>query len=144
MAKYSELLKDPRWQKKRLEVLSRDEWKCKSCGSSHITLHVHHKEYAKGKPPWDYPDDVLITLCETCHYFEEDLKSFTPYGIIAKLSGILNIKLWVRCSAMCYMQKKHPEKFKEITKIIDSECFPGGVVSPEYSEFLTHVSNSTE
>lgn len=20
--------------------------------------------------PWDYPDEALITLCETCHYLE--------------------------------------------------------------------------
>lgn len=30
-------------------------------------LNVHHKYYIKGKLPWDYEDDALITLCESCH-----------------------------------------------------------------------------
>lgn len=30
-------------------------------------LNVHHKYYIKRKFPWDYEDDALITLCESCH-----------------------------------------------------------------------------
>lgn len=30
-------------------------------------LHVHHQYYAKGKNPWEYPDDCFIVLCENCH-----------------------------------------------------------------------------
>ena len=30
-------------------------------------LNVHHKYYIKGKAPWEYEDDALITLCEYCH-----------------------------------------------------------------------------
>ena len=29
---YSEKLKDPRWQKKRLEILERDNFRCQYCG----------------------------------------------------------------------------------------------------------------
>lgn len=57
--------KDPRWQRKRLEIFQRDEWKCFACGQSDQTLCVHHKMY-RGKP-WDVPDDWLQTLCEPCH-----------------------------------------------------------------------------
>ena len=64
---YSELLKDPRWQRKRLEILNRDGWKCQSCLDSESTLHVHHKHYHKGRQPWEYEDHELITLCEACH-----------------------------------------------------------------------------
>lgn len=67
---YSEKLKDPRWQKKRLEILNRDEWACCICGESENTLHVHHKSYVKGKDPWDYDDDNFETLCEFCHDHE--------------------------------------------------------------------------
>jgi hypothetical protein len=31
------------------------------------TLNVHHKEYFKGKEPWDYEAEQLVCLCETCH-----------------------------------------------------------------------------
>lgn len=64
---YWEKLKDPRWQKKRLEVLERAEWKCEHCGDSASTLHVHHGYYEKGLEPWEYHNSTLWALCEGCH-----------------------------------------------------------------------------
>ena len=64
---YSEKLKDPRWQKRRLEIMQRDSFACCKCKDAASTLHVHHKEYRKGKAPWDYPDELLETLCFRCH-----------------------------------------------------------------------------
>ena len=64
---YSEKLKDPRWQKRRLDVLSRENFTCETCASDEKTLHVHHCYYEKGMEPWDYPDHALKCLCETCH-----------------------------------------------------------------------------
>lgn len=72
MTTYTEKLKDPRWQKKRLEVLNRDEWKCCGCGSGSNTLHVHHAYYASGRDPWDYPSETLTTLCAECHHGDGD------------------------------------------------------------------------
>lgn len=69
---YSEKLKDPRWQKKRLEILERDEWTCQKCFDSESTLVVHHRRYLVNTEPWDYPDDLLVTLCEDCHEFERN------------------------------------------------------------------------
>jgi hypothetical protein len=37
---YSEKLKDPRWQKKRLEVMKRDDFKCKLCNDETTTLQI--------------------------------------------------------------------------------------------------------
>lgn len=62
---YSKRLKDPRWQKKRLQIMERDEWKCLVCKSDKKTLTVHHTRYYK--MPWDAPDRYLETLCEDCH-----------------------------------------------------------------------------
>ena len=67
MTTYSEKLKDPRWQKKRLKVLERDDWTCQCCSETKETLHVHHKKYAKSGNPWDSPMKDLKTLCEGCH-----------------------------------------------------------------------------
>ena len=64
---YSELLRHPNWQRKRLEVLSRQNFTCQSCGESDQTLHVHHTYYEKGKSPWEYPDESLKVVCEPCH-----------------------------------------------------------------------------
>lgn len=67
---YTEKFKDPRWQKLRLKILERDNWTCQCCGNTKLTLHVHHRYYIKGKDPWEYPKEALITLCEECHEIE--------------------------------------------------------------------------
>lgn len=64
---YAEKLKDPRWQKRRLEILQRDDWTCIWCGCKEKTLHVHHFCYTKGKEPWEAQEDELGTVCEDCH-----------------------------------------------------------------------------
>ncbi len=74
--KYSDKLKDPRWQKKRLEILQRDDFSCRKCGDKSSTLHIHHKYYTKDVEPWDYKDDCFITLCETCHLTIEIFKKY--------------------------------------------------------------------
>lgn len=72
---YREKLLDPRWQKKRLFVLERDNWTCQACQSTTKTLNVHHKFYEGYKDPWDYDDNVLVTLCQECHASEEGTKA---------------------------------------------------------------------
>ena len=74
MTTYSEKLKDPRWQKKRLKVLERDGWACQVCESKEMTLHVHHLKYVKSGNPWDSPLRDLQTLCEQCHGILKDMK----------------------------------------------------------------------
>lgn len=64
---YLEKLKHPLWQKRKGEILERDKFTCRSCGSKDITLHAHHLIYIKDAEPWDYPDELLITYCEVCH-----------------------------------------------------------------------------
>lgn len=69
-SEYSQKLRDPRWQKKRLEIMQRDKFTCQECLDDASTLNVHHCYYEKGKSPWEYDDGSLITLCETCHQEE--------------------------------------------------------------------------
>ena len=64
---YWQKLQDPRWQKRRLDIMSRDGFKCKECGSGDKKLAVHHSYYKKGVEPWEYPDDALHTVCDDCH-----------------------------------------------------------------------------
>lgn len=65
--KFSDQYKDPRWQKKRLYILEKDKFTCRKCGDKESTLHVHHTQYIKDHKVWEYRDDQLITLCDTCH-----------------------------------------------------------------------------
>jgi hypothetical protein len=37
---YLEKLKDPRWQKRRLEILQRDNWYCQRCYNDSQTLNI--------------------------------------------------------------------------------------------------------
>ena len=74
MSTYSKQFKDPRWQKKRLKILERDNFTCQECGSKKNTLHIHHKYYLPNKKAWEYPDTALITLCEYCHEIEQSIK----------------------------------------------------------------------
>jgi hypothetical protein len=67
---YSEKLLDPRWQKKRLEILNRDNFTCRKCEDTENTLHVHHKYY-ESEFPWETSNEHLITYCADCHKLEE-------------------------------------------------------------------------
>lgn len=90
---YSKKLRDPRWQKMRLQILERDEFTCTSCYNSEDTLHVHHRYYEAGKDPWEYPAEALVTLCENCHEVETDdlakakqrlIKALSHWGFLAE------------------------------------------------------------
>lgn len=72
---YSEKLKDPRWQRRRLEVLEAAGWCCSQCQSADKTLHVHHNFYRSRTEPWNYPDHALRVLCEECHEIVEEQRT---------------------------------------------------------------------
>lgn len=75
---YQKKLQNPLWQKKRLEILQRDNFQCIQCGCDDKELHVHHRWYQFGKEIWDYPDSCFETLCFECHeYIEMCIKSAT-------------------------------------------------------------------
>jgi hypothetical protein len=71
---YSQKLKDPRWQQKRLRVMERDGFTCRDCGADDKHLHVHHCHYEKGEP-WEIDDLFLLTLCEECHEIRGERES---------------------------------------------------------------------
>jgi hypothetical protein len=71
---YAQKLKDPRWQKVRLQVMERDEFACSCCGDSENTLFVHHGYYAANTEPWEYPLSSLHTLCESCHKAADEMR----------------------------------------------------------------------
>jgi len=93
---YFDKLKDPRWQRKRLEIFKRDDFSCQECGTKESTLHVHHLKYVKGKEPWEYEGDELSTLCEDCHRLRtqftqrlQDYASGMPLGCQMAVLGFI-------------------------------------------------------
>ena len=67
MIDYKEQAKDYRWIKKSKEIMKRDDYTCQLCGKTRVKLNVHHIKYLKGIDYWDYPDELLMTVCEVCH-----------------------------------------------------------------------------
>jgi|GEM_PF-2580260 len=67
MAWDNEDLKNPKWQRTRLEIMQRDNWSCTKCGEKEKPLNVHHIRYIEGRKPWEYCSSDLETICENCH-----------------------------------------------------------------------------
>jgi len=89
---YKEQYLHPKWQKKRLEIMKRDGFKCVSCGDGESKLNVHHNYYINSKDVWDYPQTALITVCDICHknihksMEDEELNKNIPISRIAFLT----------------------------------------------------------
>lgn len=85
---YWQKLKDPRWQRKRLEALEKANFHCENCYDDSTTLHVHHKAYFKGRDPWEYEVSQLAVLCENCHQaHHEDLDLYDLVGSFLPIDG---------------------------------------------------------
>ena len=85
---------DPRWLRKRADVVERDQ-KCAICGRGWgIELVPQHKAIIRGREFWDYPTDLLVTVCAPCdkrspeaqifNTEEEALEYFKPKTEIPK------------------------------------------------------------
>src|SRR5262245_31017055 len=81
---YMERLRDPRWQRNRLAVLERADWRCEGCGSRDVNLQIHHGYYERGLMPWEYPAEALYCLCDICHERAESTKgeAYRELGLI--------------------------------------------------------------
>ena len=100
----------PNWHSARRHALKRDNNCCQRCGAtSH--LHVHHKIPGRLFASYEKANalDNLITLCDSCHRYEESLSRwviigdgiggedgsalrFTPNGVawnLAKQAGLI-------------------------------------------------------
>jgi len=130
---YSESLRDPRWQKKRLKVLERDNFLCSSCGDGTTELHVHHKKYIDGKKPWDYRIEMLSTLCSDCHseihrkdkiynvfksFSNEEINHLLNYTDISKRK-ISHVDLWNAVNLIIRIKNKDL-MFEEIQRDIET------------------------
>lgn len=81
---YAEQLKRPEWQKVRLEVLKKADWRCQCCCAEDKQLQVHHRIYIKGRMVWEYEFDNFQCLCEDCHKeitaINESIRKLTNYS----------------------------------------------------------------
>jgi hypothetical protein len=83
MSPYQKRLLDPRWQRKRAEILQRDNYTCQLCLDERSTLAVHHKEYLGN--PWEVPATSLKTVCCHCH---DAIHAIPEYEILEVKKGV--------------------------------------------------------
>lgn len=126
---YGELLRDPRWQRKRLEILNRADFSCETCGDTESTLNVHHKIYRRGAKPWEYTDAELTALCEPCHlehHSARDRLNVELAGMdTSMLERVLGYAMALRLDAETFNDlpedQQPPRRFVELQ--CDSEAF---------------------
>jgi len=139
---YSDLLKDPRWQRKRLEIMHRDDFTCVVCGDKESTLNVHHREYIAGRKPWEYENEDLITVCEDCHLLLETLKKLKPSITLDFLERARSLKFENDFGTFYFMINKKEdtllivEKDKENNEFYFIKTFPFSYIF----EFMAKVS----
>jgi len=81
---YKEQIKDGRWQRKRLEIMQRDDFKCNICNEVN-KLHVHHLYYKPNAKIWEYDNETLVTVCDNCHEL--------LHKELGKISGLIAFKM---------------------------------------------------
>jgi hypothetical protein len=138
MSNYSELLKDPRWQKKRLEILSRDGWRCRECYAKDKTLHVHHQYYISGNSPWEYDDITLITLCMDCHEQCNRIDWRTAFLDLNITPGqLLDLAIWHRFLLEKYETELRSKGYDKFINRSDEYCssFLDGITEDELSDY---------
>lgn len=64
---YYEQLKHPLWQKKKAEIMNRDEFKCTICNCDTKQLSVHHLCYFPDTLIWEYDNELMQTVCFEHH-----------------------------------------------------------------------------
>jgi hypothetical protein len=112
---YSKKLRDPRWQKKRLDILNRDNFACVLCEATTEELQVHHENYRRGADPWDYDDAELHTLCKSCHESTEELIT----GIRSQLMDSVSHDVYWK-AARLFSCRKNMTTFRIINALYDS------------------------
>lgn len=134
---YSEKLKHPKWQKKRLRILERDGFECCNCGDRNSTLEIHHHQY-KGwnTNPWDYDDEHLQTLCSKCHRkITDDLK--VSRGFLSNNDAVLNLVLLLSR----HQEEGHIGPFLyDMVRLISDAALLGGDDGPERDELAKRLS----
>jgi predicted transposase YdaD len=122
MLNYKEQLQHPLWQRKRLEILQRDNFTCLNCKETEVQLQIHHLIYIKDLHAWEYPNSLLLTLCKDCHEAETEQKfiillALSLFKDICSLSNLSISQLSYIYPDIYDMQEKDDYEYNEAFKI---------------------------
>lgn len=91
---YGEKLRDVRWKRRRDDLLRRSNYTCCECleplTSGEMDLQVHHVVYITARDPWDYPDELLLVVCDQ-HHRERQAIEQAIYVEVGKHLATLNV-----------------------------------------------------
>ena len=118
---YLELLRDPRWQKSRLETMQRAGFACERCGDKETTLNVHHKNYKRDHAPWEYELSNFVCLCRPCHeeiheqkVLINDLLPYVGLSVSEFMAGVISSQPNVRYVRLLHrLDKRHINLFDD-------------------------------
>lgn len=133
---YYEKFKDPRWQKKRLEIFERDGFCCQNCFNPNSTLHAHHLFYEEGKEPWDYNDSSIITLCEDCHSTEHSENQL--YEMNRLIANTLRERGFLNDHILSISSGFHSLKINHHPEII-ARALEWAFSSPNFTNFIVEM-----
>lgn len=104
---YLKLLNRKEWQDRSHQIKTRDNLTCQAfnCSTPKSILQVHHLDYFIHHNPWDYPDDMLITLCKDCHQ-----KEIARYKFEEGLFTALKMKGFLTCDLMAMTALLYTDK----------------------------------
>jgi hypothetical protein len=135
---YDELLRHPKWQKRRLKIMERDNWACSVCSEKEKALNVHHKTYGQNNKPWEYPDTNLETLCHDCHSKKHQITDvFKKMSLEEKFNVFRKAVEGIPC------ETKELDEFFITTHPNDPKyCFIVHVPSMLFSSFCVNVQEA--
>lgn len=64
---YREQMNHPLWIKKKSEILQRDNFSCRICGTQLHRLEVHHLCYFPDLLAWEYDSELIVSVCGKHH-----------------------------------------------------------------------------
>lgn len=88
-------------------------------------LNIHHKYYVYGLDPWEYKNEVLVSLCENCHQKRHQ----TPISVFDKGQICRYVTACSRCGGSGYLPQYHYYEHGVCFK-----CGGEGVVIDDYFE----------
>lgn len=150
---YAAQLAHPLWQRRRLDMLNSANWQCTVCGCSDKTLHVHHRQYFKGRMAWEYSDVELQVVCYDCHEanhaLDEKLKAILvlvpPQEALSLLAGFYSALLPVDLTMASIGNDK--DTFEGGMMAADFRFLPADIKQQMYAardKFLTDVPDFGE
>lgn len=130
MASFADKFKDPRWLRRRAEIIAAADYQCQDCGATD-TLEVHICYFEQGREPWDYPDEAYRCVCADDRAIRRPLEKelrqifacFTSSELDAVHRALLRLSEMEGRQRSVAMERLYVEAKRLINELSDSEDY---------------------